>query len=126
MRTVAVATVSRPPHTAASRTPTPIGRFHSHARKWTVAESVFCRMNTSSTIRITKPAISADHSAAARVNFTADSGGDGLGVTDGNSAGTGDGAASNGRSGVADGSLVMAPFLPFRASNETTAALTVS
>src|SRR6201991_5200212 len=74
MRADPAATVSRPPDTAASRTPTPMGRFHSHAKKWTVAESVFCMMNTSSRIRITNPTISADHRAAARVNLTADSG----------------------------------------------------
>jgi hypothetical protein len=85
-------------------------------------------MNTSSRIRITNPAIIADHSAAARVNFTADSGVDGfvggVVVTVGGSAGAG--VASDGWSGDTDGSLVMAPFLPFPASNETTAALTVS
>jgi hypothetical protein len=71
------------------------------------------------------------------VNFTADSGVDGfvvdgfvvegfvggLVVTVGGSVGGG--AASDGRSGDTDGSLVMAPSLPFPASNETTAALTV-
>jgi hypothetical protein len=66
------------------------------------------------------------------VNFTADSGVDGF-VVDGFVGGVvvtvggsaGGGAASDGRSGVTDGSLVMAPSLPFPASNETTAALTV-
>ena len=74
MRAVPTATVSRPPHTAANRIPTPTGRFHSQPKKLMVVESVFCMMNTNSTIRITNPVISADHSAAARVNFTADSG----------------------------------------------------
>src|SRR6478752_2578900 len=129
MRAVPAATVSRPPHTAASRTPTPMGRFHSHANKWTVAEAVFCRMNTSSRIRITNPAINADHSAAARVNFTADSGVPGFDdgdVVAGGPEGAGAGTGSIGRSADADGSLVIAPSLPFRTSNETIAALTVS
>src|SRR5262249_3417946 len=116
MRAVAAATVTRPPPTAASRTPTPMGRFHCHAKKGTVAEAVFCMMNTSSRIRITNPAINAVHSAAARVNFTADSGGAGFDVGEvvaGGSAGRGAGTGSIGRSGDADGSLVMAPSLPF-------------
>src|SRR6476619_5545684 len=119
MRALPAATVSRPPHTAANRTPTPMGRFHSHAKKWTVAESVFCVMNTSSRIRSTKPTISADHSAAARVNFTADSGETryspavavGSGGVPFEEAGGGRGST---------GSLVIAPSLPFPASNETT------
>ena len=85
-------------------------------------------MNTSSRIRITNPAINADHSAAARVNFTADSGVSGVsgvGVTAEGSAGAGNGTASGGRSGDTDGSLVIAPSLPFRQPNETTAAFTV-
>jgi hypothetical protein len=113
-----------------------MGRFHSHAKRWTVAEAVFCRMNTSNRISITNPAISADHNAAARVNFTADSGVDGFVDcfvdcfvdgevgTAGGPAGVGTG--SDGRLGETDGSLVMAPSLPLRAPNETTAALTVS
>src|SRR5258708_7469580 len=126
MREVPAATVSSPPHTAASRIATPTGRFHAQPKRWMVVDSVFCRMNTSSRIRITNPAIIADHSAAARVNFTADSGVDGcvggVVVTVGGSAGV----ASDGWSGDTDGSLVMAPSLPFPASNETFAALTVS
>src|ERR1700722_15261997 len=137
MRVVPAATVTRPPHTAASRIATPTGRFHSQANRWMVVEPVFCMMNTSSRIRITNPPIIADHSAAARVNFTADSGVDGFvdgfvegfvdgGVVGGSGAGVGAGTASCGRSGDTDESLVIAPSLSFPASNETTAALTVS
>src|SRR5258708_7636057 len=128
MREVPAATVSRPPHTAASRIATPTGRFHAQPKRRMVVDSVFCRMNTSSRIRITNPASDADHRGAARVNFPADSGVDGcvggVVVTVGGSAGAG--VASDGWSGDTDGSLVMAPSLPFPASNETTAALTVS
>src|SRR3954452_20372890 len=74
IRAVPTATVSKPPHTAASRIATPTGKFHSQAKKWMVAESVFCRMKTNSRIRMTNPVINADHNAAARVNFTADCG----------------------------------------------------
>src|ERR1700738_4244762 len=93
MREVPAATVSSPPHTAASRIATPTGRFHAQPKRWMVVDSVFCMMNTSSRIRITNPAIIADHSAAARVNFTADSGVDGfvggVVVTVGGAAGPG-------------------------------------
>src|SRR4051812_15465437 len=89
-----------------------------------VAESVFCRMKTSNRIRITKPAISADHNAAARVNLTADSGdkrySPAVAVGSGGvpfADGTG---GSMGRSLEADGSLVMVPSLPLGASKETT------
>ena len=57
---------AEPPRPPAGSIPTP--------KKWMVVESVFCRMNTSSSIRITNPTINADHSAAARVNLTADFG----------------------------------------------------
>ena len=56
-----------------SRIATPSGRLHCQPRKRTVADSVFCAMKISSTIRIRKPGISADHSAAALVNLTGDS-----------------------------------------------------
>ena len=96
-----------------------------------VVESVFCMMNTNNRIRITNPTISADHSAAARVNLTADSGD--TRYSPGVAVGSGgvpfdeaDGGVGDGRSGEADGSLVMAPSSSFTASNETTATLTVS
>src|ERR1700754_2586742 len=88
-------------------------------------------MNTSSRIRTTNPTISADHSAAARVNLTADSGD--TRYSPGVAVGSGgvpfdeaSGGVGDGRWGVADGSLVMPPSLPFTASNETTATRTVS
>ena len=94
-----------------------------------MAESVFCMMNTSSKIRIRNPTISADHSAAARVNFTADSGetrySPAVAVGSGGVPfGRRHGRRVRGRR-LTDGSLVMAPSLPFRQPNETTAALTV-
>src|SRR5882757_9410219 len=138
MRADPAATVSRPPDTAASRSATPTGRFHSQTKKCTVAASVFCMMNTSRNMRIRNPTISADQSAAARVNLTADSGetrySPGVAVGSGGVpfedatggwARAGEGTASDGRSGDTDGSLVMAPSLPLRQPNETTAALTV-
>jgi hypothetical protein len=48
-----------------------------------------------------------------------------VGVTAEGSAGAGNGTASDGPSGDTDGSLVIAPSLPFRQPNETTAAFTV-
>src|SRR5215218_2469790 len=118
---VPTATVSRPPQTAANRIATPTGRFHSQPKKLMDVDSVFCMMNTRSTIRITKPVINADHRAAARVNFTADSGLTRYspGVATG-SGGSPFPDSDGGRSGGTDGSLVMDQSLPFRASNETT------
>jgi hypothetical protein len=98
----------------ADRIATPTGRFHSQPKKLMLVELVFCMMNTSSTIRITNPVISADHSAAARVNFTADSGLTRYspGVATG-SGGTPFPEADGGRSDGTDGSLVMTPSCPF-------------
>src|SRR6186713_1396299 len=94
-----------------------------------VVESVFCRMKTSRNIKMRKPTISADHSAAARVNLTADSGdaryspGVAVGSTEVPMVCSGDGSAGNsacgGLSGDAEGSLVMSPSLPFQVANET-------
>ena len=75
IRAVPASTVSSPPHTAASRIATPNGRLQCQPKKWNVIESVFWVMKINNTIRIRKPAINADHSAAARVNLTAVSGG---------------------------------------------------
>src|SRR4029453_3623555 len=103
-----------------------------------VVESVFCMMNTSNRMRMTKPTISADHSAAARVNLTADSGetrySPGVAVgsggvpfeeVTGGSMGRG-GTSPRGRSGEADGSLVMVPSLPLGASKETTLVIALT
>src|SRR5690349_6178371 len=122
MRAVPTATVSSPPHTAANRIATPTGRFHSQPKKWMVVDSVFCMMNTSNTIKITNPVISADHNAAARVNFTADSGLTRYspGVATGSGGNPWPDADGGGGSGGKDGSLVMGSSLPFPASNETT------
>ena len=113
-----------------SRIATPSGRFHCQPKKRTVADSVFCMMNTSSTIRIRNPTISADHSAAARVNLTADSGGGE--IFDRRWRSDPVVRLSSRRRGLAgcgdrwrrrrEGSLVMAPSLPFRARDETTMA----
>ena len=107
-----------------------------------VVESVFCMMKTSSRMRIRNPTISADQSAAARVNLTADSGDtryspgvavgsggapfeDAIGGYGGGGGSPGSGDAPPGRSGDTEGSLVMGPSLPFRGANETTLAFTV-
>src|SRR5689334_12313666 len=86
-------------------------------------------MNTSRSIRMRNPTISADHSAAARVNLTADSGdaryspGVAVGSTEVPLVCSGDDSAGNsargGWSGDAMGSLVMGPSLPFQVTNET-------
>ena len=80
IRAVPASTVISPPHTAASRMATPSGRVQRKLRKANCADAVFWVMKTSNTMRIKKPAVSDDHKLAARVNFTADSGGGGASV----------------------------------------------
>src|ERR1700722_17307588 len=105
----AASTVINPPHTAASSIATPSGRPQCQPRKAKDADSVFWAMNTSKTMRMTKPTISANHSAAARVNLTADSGGAlgrviaaSGGTCCGGIAGAGDPAYGGGSTGAAD------------------------
>jgi osmoprotectant transport system substrate-binding protein len=80
-------------------------------RKANCADAVFWVMKISSTMRIRKPAVSDDHRLAARVYFTADSGG---GVLSWAGA-----VVSGGWSGDTDESLLMLSSLSFVARNET-------
>ena len=118
MRAAPTATVSSPPATAANRMATPSGRLHCQPRNWNSVDSVFCAMKISRTISTRKPSVSADHSAAARVRWTADCP-DVVFRSPGWRARRTVGGGGGGGSADAKGSLDMAPSLPFRASNET-------
>lgn len=68
-------TVISPPPTAASKIATPSGRLQRQPKNANWAEAVFWAMNISNRMRIRKPTISADYTAAARVNLTGGSSG---------------------------------------------------
>lgn len=68
IRAVPTATVISPPTTAASKIATPRGRLQCQPKNRKSVGTVFWVMKISNRIRITKPAISDDHSAPARVN----------------------------------------------------------
>ena len=89
MRAAPASTVTRPPHTAAMRIATPNGSDQRQPKNANDVDSVFCAMKISRIVRTKNPAITEDHSAAARVNLTSDTDGTGLGAGDSGAGGAG-------------------------------------
>jgi hypothetical protein len=76
-------------------------------------------MKISRIVRIKNPAITEDHSAAARVNLTSDTDGAGLGAGGSGGGGAG-GTGSVGSKGGPGTSLLIRLSLPLRSDKETT------
>jgi len=110
MRVAPARTVTRPPATAAIRIATPSGSDQCQPKNANDADSVFWAMNTSRIVRTSSPAMSEDHSAAARVNLTSLTA---AGVLVAGGAGAGGAGGIGGVASWAEpsGSLVVIPSL---------------